>query len=83
MGSEMCIRDRVDGKWVPALKDGKPRLLDPAGVKDFHRKIGKNTGYIIHPEEVLADNFTLLMLGKKKVPTPRILEEMARLLKSP
>ena len=78
----MAVKE-VDGKWVPALEDGEPRLLDPAGVKDFHRKIGKNTGYIIHPEEVLADNFALLMLGKKKVPTPRILEEMARLLKAP
>ncbi len=77
----MAVKE-VNGKWVPALKDGKPRLLDPAGVKDFHRKIGKNTGYIIHPEEILADNFVLLMLGKEKVPTPRILEEMARLLKA-
>ena len=68
---------------MPALVNGKPRLLDPAGVEDFHRKIGKNTGYIIHPEEVLADNFVLLAMGKKKVPTPRILEEMARLLKGP
>jgi len=75
--------EKVDESWVPALKDGKPRLFDPAGVEDFHKKIGKNTGYIIHPEEVLADNFVLLMMGKKKVPTPRILEEMARLLKTP
>ena len=74
---------KESGKWVPALVNGKPRLLDPAGVEDFHRKIGKNTGYIIHPEEVLADNFVLLAMGKKKVPTPRILEEMARLLKGP
>ncbi|MCH2362994.1 MAG: hypothetical protein MK479_00285 [Planctomycetes bacterium] len=74
---------KESGKWVPALVNGKPRLLDPAGVEDFHRKIGKNTGYIIHPEEVLADNFVLLDMGKKKVPTPRILEEMARLLKGP
>ena len=78
----MAVKE-VGGKWVPALEDGEPRLLDPAGVKDFHRKIGKNTGYIIHPEEVLADNFVLLMMGKQKVPTPRILEEMARLLKAP
>ena len=74
---------KESGKWVPTLVEGKPRLFDPAGVEDFHRKIGKNTGYIIHPEEVLADNFVLLAMGKKKVSTPRILEEMARLLKSP
>ena len=78
----MAVRKEA-GKWVPALVEGKPRLFEPAGVEDFHSKIGKNTGYIIHPEEVLADNFVLLAMGKKKVPTPRILEEMARLLKKP
>ena len=74
---------KVGEKWVPVMVKGEPRLFDPAGVEDFHRKIGKNTGYIIHPEEILADNFVLLMMGKTKVPTPRILEEMARLLKAP
>ncbi|MEM1323114.1 MAG: hypothetical protein AAGG75_22810 [Bacteroidota bacterium] len=29
---------------------------------DFHRQIRDNTGYIIHPDEVLADNFIYLLL---------------------
>ena len=74
---------KVAESWVPVLDAGKPRLLDPAGGDDFHRKIGGNTKYIIHPEEILADNFVLLAMGRKDVSTPRILEEMAKLLKAP
>ena len=32
---------------------------------DFHRQIRDNTGYIIHPDEVLADNFIYLLLSQK------------------
>ncbi len=32
---------------------------------DFERQIGTNTNYIIHPDEILADNVALLCLGKK------------------
>ena len=39
----------------PVLATGEPVLLDPANVPDFHEQIGRNTKYIIHPEEVLAD----------------------------
>ena len=65
---------------VPAMKDGKPVVLDPRGIEDFSRQIGKNTNYIVHPDEILADNFMLLVSGAKNVPTPRIIEEMERLL---
>ncbi len=32
---------------------------------DFHRQIGGNTNYIIHPDEILADNFMHLMMSKR------------------
>jgi len=32
---------------------------------DFHRQIRDNTGYIIHPDEVLADNFIYVLLSQK------------------
>lgn len=65
-------------RLVPELKDGRPVVVDPRGIDDFTRQIGKNTNYIVHPDEILADNFVLLAGGEKEVPTPRILEEMAR-----
>jgi hypothetical protein len=54
--------------------------LDPKGVESYHEQIGRNTNYIIHPEEVLADNFMMLVQGNRDVPTPRILDEMRKAL---
>ncbi len=64
------------GVCEPVLADGAPVFLDPSAVPEFFQAIGKNTGYIIHPEEVLADNFTLLMEGKEGLPNPEILERL-------
>ncbi len=36
----------------------------PQQLGNFFSQIGKNTNYIIHPEEILADNFKLLALQK-------------------
>ncbi len=41
----------------------------------FHEQIGSNTDYVIHPDEVLADNFALLALSKKD---PSSLEELSK-----
>ena len=43
-------------------------------------QIGRNTRYIIHPEEILADNFVLLVRGERKVRTPRIIDDLQRVL---
>ncbi len=55
-------------------------LLDPGSVPEYFSAIGRNTRYIIHPEEILADNFILLVRGERKVRTPRILDELERVL---
>ncbi len=49
-------------------------------MPDYFGAIGLNTRYIIHPEEILADNFVLLVRGERKVRTPRIIEELERVL---
>lgn len=61
-------------------ENGSPKLLDPQNVSGFLEKIGRNTQYIIHPEEILADNFALLILGEQKVPSPEILQKMKEIL---
>ena len=43
-------------------------------------QIGGNTNYIIHPDEILADNFVHLALEAEKLATPRIIEEMKKTL---
>jgi hypothetical protein len=57
-----------------------PALLDLDQVSGFYRQVGRNTDYIIHPEEILADNFKLLLLGKANVPSPDVLRRLSAVL---
>jgi hypothetical protein len=60
---------------------GDPILLDPKQTPSFHQQIGSNTKYILHPDEILADNFMHLMMQKPDLPNPEIVNEMAEQLK--
>jgi hypothetical protein len=55
-------------------------LVELRQVGGFFEQVGHNTDYIIHPEEILADNFALLVLGRHDVASPQILEKMRRIL---
>jgi hypothetical protein len=70
-----------DGRgWKAVDQGGRAVVLDPKGVPDFQEKIGRNTNYIIHPEEILADNFVHLVRQREKLATPRIVAELQRVL---
>lgn len=47
-----------------ALRDGQPAWLPLNGAHDYLRQLGGNTGYVIHPEETIADNVALLLTGQ-------------------
>jgi len=68
------------GDYEAAEEQGQPLWLSPT-LADFRRQIGGNTGYIIHPEEVLADNFVALVLETEGLPDPWILKKMAKILR--
>ena len=61
-----------------AQQNGSPRLAGVKAVSGFFEQVGRNTNYIIHPEEILADNFALLVLGEGKIASPEILEKMKK-----
>ena len=65
---------------VPRMSSGQPVLATPEEVSGFFEQVGRNTNYFIHPEEILADNFALLILDEHNVPSPEILEKMRRIL---
>jgi hypothetical protein len=81
MEFKLLVLEEKDGRWVAALRDGKPWLLDPAATRSFHQKVGANTPYVIHPEEILAENFVLLVNGVKDVPTPQVVEDLRRVIR--
>jgi hypothetical protein len=57
-----------------------PRLRSTADLRQFAEQVGRNTGYIIHPEEILAENFAQLVTGKSG-PTPKVHERLRAALK--
>lgn len=69
-----------EGRAEPALEDGQPVLLDARQNASFFRQVGRNTSYILHPDEILADNFVHLVQGAEQLPTPEIVEQMRELL---
>ena len=79
MKFRLLVLDERDGRFRPAGE--APRLLEPSKVPDYLEQTGRNTGYVIHPEEILADNFVQLANGRTDAPTPRILREMNALLR--
>jgi hypothetical protein len=56
------VKERPDGSWnVITNADGSSTIDFKQFQGEFFRQIGDNTQYIIHPDEILADNFSFLM----------------------
>ncbi|HEY1250472.1 MAG TPA: hypothetical protein VGH97_04735 [Thermoanaerobaculia bacterium] len=84
MEFRLLVLDERDGQFAFAPSaDGRPRLLEPGAVPDYLEQIGRNTRYIIHPEEILADNFVLLIRPSGPPPTPGILDRLRTILTAP
>jgi hypothetical protein len=77
----LLVLDETSHGFTPSMQHGEEaRLLDPEEVPDYLDQVGRNTKYIIHPEEILADNFVLTVTNASSVPSPRILREMRSVL---
>jgi hypothetical protein len=62
--------------------NGEPILLELQDVPDYFNRIGSNTNYVIHPEEILADNFVLVVQGTRPVKSEWVIEKMRKLLQN-
>lgn len=67
---------------LPLLQGKDPWLLEPGSVKSYFDQIGRNTNYIIHPDEILADNFVHLVFGTEDLPSPHIVDRLEALLQA-
>jgi len=56
---------------------GQPILVPVTELRGFFEQVGRNTGYIIHPEEILADNFAHLMMQTPDLESPEVVRRMA------
>lgn len=77
----LLVVERQGSAWQPKLLKGEPIVIDAKKELAYYEKIGKNTNYIIHPDEILADNFVHLVMEDRDLMTPRIVDEMRLALK--
>ncbi|MDR2013209.1 MAG: hypothetical protein LBQ20_09280 [Rhodanobacter sp.] len=73
----LLVESPVGSNIPQVLNDSqKPRLVALQQVSGFFEQVGQNTEYVIHPEEILADNFAFLVLKQEKVRSPEILAKI-------
>lgn len=77
----LLVEDAGNPGSVKPMYDGtRPKLVEVGQVTGFFEQVGRNTQYVIHPEEILADNFTFLVLGSTDLPSPEIVDRLRRAL---
>ncbi|QDV68787.1 hypothetical protein Poly24_25000 [Rosistilla carotiformis] len=70
-------------RWTPRFEEDGTLVGYPiSALDDFLTQVGTNTKYLIHPEEILADNFSFLVTGKQ-VAMPEVIERIEALLTEP
>ena len=67
---------------LPVLRGGEPVWHAPAQLPAYAARLGGNTGYNIHPEETIADNFAQLLTGRT-VRNPALLQQIEAVLLAP
>ncbi len=78
----LAVED-VNGTWQYKRNDtGEPALFELNELPNYRRETGDNTGYIIHPEEILAENFVLLAQNSQSVKSKWVIEEMEKLFQT-
>lgn len=69
------------GQCALTLTNGQPvDVPQPEAIAALHAAAGANTNYVLHPEELLADNFSQLMMGRTDIPNPEVHARLAAFL---
>jgi hypothetical protein len=62
-------------------RDGQPAWRPLASTAPFLARLGGNTGYVIHPEEAMADN-VMLLVNQRPTRNPALIERIRAVLES-
>jgi hypothetical protein len=65
----------------PVYAFGKPVIYELDAVKNFYEQIGRNTGYVIHAEEICADQFVMLLDQTANLRNPYLIDKMLDAMK--
>lgn len=67
----------ANGACALALENGEPVVVaQQEAVAAIHAAAGRNTDYVLHPEELLADNFSQAMMGRTDAPNPEVQQRL-------
>jgi hypothetical protein len=84
LGSIELYLLQVDASGKPVLDGAGAPSIHAVPSTDYHAKAAINTAYAIHPEEVLADNFALLLTRRtgsgEPAEHPEILDALEEVL---
>lgn len=80
--------DHVQVQFVPFRRDAQGRCSQDAASSATQVQMGRaildraggNTDYVIHPEELVADNFAQVMMGRRDARSPEIYDQIAAVL---
>ncbi|CAM3298744.1 hypothetical protein [Shewanella pealeana] len=61
---------------IAAYDPDNAQIVKVSEFKGFFKQIGRNTNYIIHPEEIIAENFSFLMTGETELKSPKLLHKI-------
>ena len=80
------IRPYARTSWLPVERGaGKCRVRDERmtteELEGLYERVGRNTAYVIHPEEILADNFALLFRPAANAVSSDVLTRIERILR--
>ena len=79
----LLLESAESGRAVPtAAADSDPSLVEVKEVSGFFEQIGRNSSYIIHPEEILAVNFALIVTGESEFPSPEVADGIRSVLRA-
>lgn len=71
----------LNEQLIPVQEYGETVIIPIEQAENLYEKIGRNTDYVINPEEVLADNFAFMILEKKDLPSPEVVNRLKEVLK--
>ena len=63
------------------LNGNEPIVYSMKDVSGFAEQVGTNTNYIIHPEEILAENFKFAILNEKDMPSQELITTIQKKLR--
>ncbi|MFQ5335651.1 MAG: hypothetical protein ACE5DN_06215, partial [Flavobacteriales bacterium] len=77
----LMLKGPPDNKQAIYDDNNDPRILAYDDVQTLYEQIGKNTGYNIHPEELTASHFTIMMFEKtNNLDKPELITRMHDIL---